>query len=106
MHKDQKRILQKIADGVVQDSTISDEFVIDIYRVRACLNELENSGYIKQKKIITFDTVDSGGHHLVTTITPESRLLLRDELTIYRIDTNKYFLQINHFSNTKIGMIQ
>lgn len=106
MHKDQKRILQKIADGVVQDSTISDELVIDIYRVRSCLNELENSGYIKQKKIITFDTVDSDEHHLVTIITPEGRLFLRNELTIYRIDNNNFSPQINHIYTAKIGMIQ
>lgn len=105
MNKDKKQILQKVADGVTQDSTISDELVIDIYRVRACLNELENSGYIKQKKFITFDTVDSGEHHLVTTITPEGRLLLRDELTINRIDNNEFSSQINSF-NAEIVNIQ
>lgn len=106
MHKDKKRILQKIADGVVQDSTISDELVIDIYRVRACLNEFENLGYIKQIKTATFDTVDTDEHHLVTTITPEGRLVLRDELAIYRIDENKNLSQVNHIYTAKLGIVQ
>ena len=107
MNADKRRILTNITDCfaaelAVQDCTIAEKLALDIHRVRACLNELDTSGFIKQ---IISDTFDAGRVHVVTEITPEGHLVLRDELPIDRTYTHNSPLSINHF-NAPVGIVQ
>lgn len=109
MNKDKRQILQTISDcfavnADAHDCIIAEKLVLDIYRVRVCLNELEASGLIKQITAISFHTERQ---HVVTEITPEGHLVLRNELPIDRTPNHKMSTNtINHVFNAEVGTVQ
>jgi hypothetical protein len=108
MNKDKRQILQTIYDcfavkSDAHDYRIAEKLALDIYRVRVCLNELEASGIIKQITAITFNTERQ---HVVTEITPEGHLVLRNELPIDRTPNHKISNTINHVFNAEVGTVQ
>lgn len=108
LNKDKRDILQTLADfftvnADVSDYTIAEKLALDIYKVRVCLNELETSGLIKQITAITFNTERQ---HVVTEITPEGHLVLRDELPIDRVPNHQNSNTINHVFNAQVETVQ
>lgn len=102
-NSDKKRILKMIAEAFeanneIEDDIIAEKLSLDINRVKVFLKELYNSGFIT---ILTTHTFDAGKQQIVTEITPEGYLALKDELPIDRQSTHR----ISNYNNTFMGSV-